>query len=808
MQFSERWLRTFVNPSLDTAGLAHLLTMSGLEVEEFVPIAPAFSGVVVGRVLDVGPHPGADRLKICRVDAGTGSPLTIVCGAPNVRADMKAPLALVGARLPGPEGLAQEIRQATMRGVESAGMLCSERELGLSEDHAGLMELPADAGIGRSVRDVLDLDDHRLTIKLTPNRADCLSLLGIAREVSALTQTPLEPQAWSPVPAVSSSVHPVRVSDPAGCGRFTGRVIRNVNAAAQTPEWMRSRLERSGQRSISALVDVTNYVMLELGRPLHVYDLDKLDGPIDVRFGREGEELLLLNGQTVALSPDVLAITDDRGPIGLAGIMGGESTKAESATRHCFLEAAFFHPDAIAGRARRFNFGSDASHRFERGVDFDNNVVGIERATQLILEICGGEPGPVTDVVAELPKRPGVCMRTERARAVIGVDVSDEEMGDIFRRLGLPHQYRSDSRGGGVFTVTPPSYRFDLGIEEDLIEEVARVYGFERIPANPPVAPAIMRSLPETTRSLHAVRVSLAGLGYHESINFSFVDTAWESDLGSHPHPIRVLNPIASQMSVMRTSLAAGLVDNIRYNINRRVARARVFEVGRVFLREGSAQAGPLGVEGIRQPVRVGGAAFGSVSDEQWGEPRRQADFFDVKGDVEVLLGPAPVAFRRADHPALHPGRSADVVLDGQVVGWIGELHPRWQQKYELPGPVVLFELDADILTRRGFPRHSEVSRYPGVRRDIAVTVNAEVPVGTVLAALREALPATVESVELFDVYRGKGVENGSRSLAFRFLMQDTRRTLTDEEADRIMSSAVTTLEHGFGAQLRKQGAS
>lgn len=803
MQFSESWLRSLVDPDLSSEALSHLLTMSGLEVESCEPVAPPFDRVVVGQVVEAGKHPNADRLRVCKVRAGGDELLSIVCGAPNVVVGMKAPVALVGARLPGPEGAAIEIRRAAMRGVESAGMLCSARELGLSEDHSGLLVLPDSADPGADVREVLDLDDHVFVIKLTPNRADCLSILGVAREVAALTGAELSAPAVESVPARIDATIPVTISSPEGCGRFTGRVIRNVNAAAPTPDWMRERLARAGQRSISALVDVTNYVMLEMGRPLHVYDIDKLRGGIDVRFARAGESLELLNGQTVTLDPDVLAITDDRGPIGLAGIMGGETTKAETTTRHCFLEAAFFFPDAIAGRARRYNFGSDASHRFERGVDFDNNVVGIERATQLILEICGGEPGPVCDTVARLPARPAVDMRVSRAQKVIGVAVSSDEMASIFGRLGLAFERRATGVDE-VFSVTPPSCRFDLVIEEDLIEEIARVYGFERIPAIPPVAPAAMRTRVEARRSAHEVRDRLADLGYHEVVNFSFVEAQWEADLAGCTDPVKVLNPIASHLSVMRTTLAGSLLECIRYNVNRKIPRVRVFEIGRVFLRDESVEDGPLGIRGLRQPVRVGGAALGGAVEEQWGEAKRAVDFFDIKGDLEALLAPRVATFERAGHPALHPGRSARVVCDGRDIGWLGELHPRWQRKYDLPEPVLMFELDAEAVLDVGMPVFSHVSRLPGVRRDLAVVVDESRAVGDLLSALRSGLPDIVESVEVFDVYRGKGVENGRRSLAFRIHMQDTRRTLTDAEADEVMALATSLLEREFGAQLRK----
>ncbi len=788
-----------VDPALSTEELSHLLTMSGLEVEECVAVAPAFSGVVVGTVLSAEKHPNADRLKVCEVDAGDGQRARVVCGAPNVTVGMKAPFARIGATLPPQDGKTIEIRRAAMRGVESEGMLCSARELGLSDDHSGLLALPVGAKPGTNVRDVLGLDDRIFTIKLTPNRADCLSVLGIAREVAALTQAPLRFDQRAPIKAVVDDVHAVGISDPAGCGRFTGRIIRDVDARAPTPDWMKQRLERAGQRSISALVDVTNYVMLELGRPLHVYDLGKLRGPIDVRFGRKGERLQLLNEQTVDLDEDVLAITDESGPIGLAGIMGGESTKADLDTRHVLLEAAFFFPDAIAGRARRYNFSSDASHRFERGVDFDNNVAGIERATQLILEICGGKPGRVNDVVARLPERKPVAMRVERARRIIGVPVSAEEMADVFARLGLIAK-----REGERFVVTPPSYRFDLEIEEDLIEEVARVYGFDRIPSVPPVAPASMLDLPEKQRSLHAVRDALAMLDYHEVINYSFVDADWERDLGGNTDPLRVVNPIASQMSVMRSQLAGGLLANVRHNINRKLARVRVFEVGRVFRKSPGAKEGPLGVQGVDQPTRVGGAAYGPALDEQWGAPTRSVDFYDVKGDLEALFAPIECRFEPCTHPALHPGRAARILVGGRDAGWIGELHPAWQQQYEIPAPVLLFEIEASALQEVSLPVYEAVSKFPAVRRDLAVVVDESVPSGAMLDALRTGLPPSVESVDAFDLYRGKGVENGKKSLAFRVLLQDTQKTLTDAEVDETMALALSILKQRFGGNLRQ----
>ncbi|MGH8748742.1 MAG: phenylalanine--tRNA ligase subunit beta [Burkholderiales bacterium] len=792
MNVPESWLRRLVDPSLTTDELAHLLTMSGLEVESCAPLAAPFEGVVAARVLEIARHPNADKLSVCKVDAG-GQTLSIVCGAPNVRAGMLAPLAKVGARLAG-----GEIKLASMRGVQSQGMLCSARELGLSEDHSGLLELPAGTAPGADVRALLELDDHVLAIKLTPNRADCLSILGVAREVAALTRATMRAPDTTPVPARSDACHPVRVSAPDGCGRFTGRVIRGVDARASTPDWMRQRLERAGQRSISALVDVTNYVMLELGRPLHVYDLDKLNGAIEVRFGMKGEKVLLLNEQEVEVDESVLCITDDSGVIGLAGIMGGDSTKAESGTKNIYLESAFFAPAAIAGRARRFGFASDASHRFERGVDFDNNVDGIERATQLVLEICGGEPGPTDDLVARLPRRPPVTMRVARAQKVIGIPISGDEMADVFTRLHLNYERR-----GETFVVAPPSYRFDLEIEEDLIEEVARVHGFERIPAHPPRAAARMSALPEAQRPLHAVRERLAARDYQEVINFSFVEPQWEADLAGEENPIRLLNPIASQLSVMRTSLIGSLIGNLRYNHARRQPRIRVFEVGRVFLRDPATLDGPLSVAGVRQPMRVGAAAYGPAVDEQWGEPARPVDFFDLKGDVEALLAPRAGRFEAAPHPAFHPGRSARIVLDGRVAGWLGELHPRWQRRYELPQPAVLFELEADAAQLVTIPRPRVPSKFPPVVRDVALLVDSKLPAQALLDAIEAARSPIVQEVRIFDLYQDKSLPKGRKSLAFRVVMQHTERTLTDAEADVARDALIALLAREFSATLR-----
>ncbi len=808
MQFSESWLRTMVDPKMTSDELAHLLTMSGLEVEEVEPVAPPFSNVVVAKVVEVARHPNADRLNVCQVDAGTGTLLNIVCGAPNVRAGMKVACAMAGAVLPpGEDGKSFVIKVGQLRGVESQGMLCSARELKLSEESSGLMELPDDAPVGQNFRDYYQLNDLRFTIKLTPNKADCLSVLGVAREVSALTGTPLKPPAFQAVPVTIADKLPVKVSAPDLCGRFSGRIIRGLNARAKTPDWMKQRLERSGQRPISALVDISNYVMLELGRPSHVFDLAKIHGGMDVRWGKKGETLKLLNGNTIEVDDWVGVIADDKELESLAGIMGGDSTAVSLDTQDIYLEAAFWWPQSIQGRARRFNFSTDAAHRFERGVDYASTVEHIERITALIVEICG-QPGktavgPVDDHIVNLPQRKPVSVRTERAVKVIGVPFSDAQIADIFTRLGLEF-----TQAPGVFSVTPPSFRFDIEIEEDLIEEVARVYGFENIPALAPVAPNQIRIAPENTRSLFMIRRQLADLDYQEVINYSFVEEAWEADFAANTQPIKLLNPIASQMSVMRSSLVGNLIANVRYNLNRKLNRVRVFEIGAIFRRNQETRDGPLTVAGYDQPKRVAALAYGPVAEEQWGQPARNVDFFDIKADLEALFAPQALRFIKAEHPALHPGRSAQIELAGKVIGFIGELHPRWQQKYDLPLAPVLFEVDALALQARRIPAFQEISKFPAVTRDLAVVVKQGVPAQDLMDVFLEEKSINpvcnvLQAIVLFDEYRGKGLENDEKSLAFRFTLQDTKSTLQDEAVDAAMAAFIAAMENKGGGKLR-----
>jgi phenylalanyl-tRNA synthetase beta chain len=795
MQFSESWLRSLCNPALSTDELCHLLTMAGLEVEERSAAGADFSNVVVAEVLSVEKHPDADKLKLCSVNVGESAPLQIVCGAPNVAAGMKVPCARVGARLPG-----IEIKRAKVRGIESFGMLCSARELGLSEDHGGLLALAADAPVGEDIRRHFDLDDTLITLKLTPNRADCLSLLGIARELSALTGAPLLAPEVKPVAAVVADTRQVVLDAPASCPRYCGRIIRGVDAKAQTPDWMKRRIERSGIRAISFLVDVTNYVMLELGQPLHAFDDAELAGAIHVRLPKAGEKLLLLNEQTVTPTADTALIADDEKPLAMAGVMGGEHSGIGDQTKDLFLESAFFPPAAIAGKARALGFSSDASHRYERGVDFELQRKAIERATQLIVDTCGGQPGPVVEAVAQahLPARKPVRLRTARAAKVLGIALSADRIESILKGLGLGVE-----RHGADFLVTPPSFRFDIEIEEDLIEEIARIYGYDNIPSQPPVARMAMMPAGESKKSAMALRRQVAARGYHEVVTYSFVEAAWEADFSaSHAKgvaPIMLANPIASQMGVMRSTLIGGLVGTLVANRKRQTERVRIFELGRCFRREPGA--GP--VDGFTQPLRLAGLAAGSAFPEQWGAPGGRVDFYDVKADVEALFAPRRLEFVKAANPALHPGRCAEIMLEGRNVGVVGELHPRWVQKYELGTAPVVFELELTEVLATPFPAYVEVSRFPAVVRDLALVVPQSQTLAPLLAGLRAAAPAIVRDVALFDVYHGKWLGESEKSLAFRIVMQDTQRTLEDGEVEEVIAGLLAVATRDFNASLR-----
>ena len=807
MQFPESWLREFCDPPLSTQALAELLTMSGMEVEELRSVAPPFAGVVVAQVQSVERHPNADRLTVCQVDVGRDEPLTIVCGAPNVAAGIKVPCALVGAELPPAEegGEPFRIKLGKLRGVQSRGMLCSARELGLSTDHSGLLVLAGDAPVGADIRAHLGLDDGLFTLKLTPNLGHALSVYGIAREVAALTGAPLTAPAIAPAAVRLDVKLPVRVEASDLCGRFSGRIVRNVNTRARTPAWMVERLARCGQRPVSALVDISNYVMFEYGRPTHIFDLDKIHGDLAVRWGRKGETLELLNGNTVEVDERVGVIADERQVESLAGIMGGEATAVSDATTSVYVEAAFWWPEAVAGRSRRYNFTTDAGHRFERGVDPALTVEHIERITALIVEICGGADtvcGPIDDQVLELPARRPVEMRVERAARVIGMPITQQQCAGVFERLGFDFVQET-----GRFIVTPPSWRFDLTLEEDLIEEVIRVLGYASLPDTPPVAPVVPLALPEARRSWHAVRHAMAALAYQETINFSFVEERWERELAGNADPIRVLNPIASPLAVMRSSLVGSLVQVLRYNLARKAPRVRVFEVGRVFARDASVMAGPASVDGVRQPMRLGGLAWGPAEPLQWGVKERAVDFYDVKGDIESLLAPRAARFVPAAHPALHPGRCAAIEIDGRTVGHVGELHPRWRQGYELPSAPVLFELEAEAVLETPVPAYAGVPRQQAVTRDIAIVVRDDATHDALDAAVRAASSGLVRGATLFDIYKpalpGGDIGAGERSVALRLELLDEHATLTDERIDAEVAAVVDALARRLGARLR-----
>ncbi|TFW70814.1 phenylalanine--tRNA ligase subunit beta [Methylotenera oryzisoli] len=788
MQFSENWLRSLVDTDLDSQSLSHALTMAGLEVEEMQPVAAAFNKVVVAKILSAEKHPDADRLQVCKVDVGLAEPLQIVCGAANARAGLIAPCAMVGAELPG-----ISIKQAKVRGVESFGMMCSSKELGISAEAAGLLELDSDAVVGQDIREYLDLNDHLFTLKLTPNRSDCLSLNGIARDVAAITGAQTRFNAIAPVAAEHAQAKNVVVKESTVCPRYCGRLISGINTAVATPAWMVKRLERSGLRSISVVVDITNYVLLELGQPMHAFDAAKLNGDINVRFANAGESIALLNDQLIELKADDLVIADANGALALAGVMGGKPSAVGDGTTDIFLESAFFTPAVIAGKARRLGFSSDSSYRFERGVDFGNTRNALEYATSLIKTLCGGQVGPVTEVLATLPARDAVKLRMSRLVSVLGISLTQQKVAQLLTQLGFEFDCTND-----VFTVVPPSYRFDITIEEDLIEEVARLHGYDHIPAIAPVAGLNMLAAPEQHLHLNQLRDSLVSAGYQEVVTYSFVDESWERDLIGNPTPIKLKNPIASNLSVMRTSLWGGLLDVLTYNLNRKQERAYLFEIGAVY----QQQAGTY-----QETTRVSGLAYGSAKPEQWAAANTEIDFFDVKAHVNSLVGAdglhKQVSYEKAEHCALHPGQTAKILLNGKAIGWLGKLHPKWQQHYDLAKSTYVFELEVDAIVARPLPAYQEVSKLLPVRRDLAIVLDENIAVQTVLSAIHEENIALIADVALFDLYQGKGVPENKKSLALSVLMHDTQKTLTDSDADTAIANLLQLLQIKFDAVLR-----
>ena len=784
MKFSENWLRTLVNPAMSSDELSHLLTMAGLEVEGMDAVAPAFNNVVVAEVLEVIKHPNADRLNICQVNIGGTQPLTIVCGAANVAAGVKVPCARIGAVLPGDFN----IKQAKVRGIESFGMLCSAKELGLAESSDGLWLLPDDAPVGTTLRDYLELDDHVFTLKLTPNRGDCSSLFGIAREVSALTASPCTPLAIEVQKTTLNEQLKITVADATACPAYYGRLVHGVNAAVGTPAWMLRRLERSGLRTINAVADITNYVMLEMGQPMHAFDAKQLSGGITVRRATHGESLTLLNEQAVQLDESVLVIADDVRVLAMAGIMGEQNSGVGTATTDVFLESAFFHPDVIAGRARRFGLATDSSFRFERGVDFSATRQALERATQLLVDICGGRVGEISAACGTLPARPSIALRRSRVARVLGIDLSNEQIAALLARLQFAFNANGDD-----YRVTPPSFRFDLSIEADLVEELARLYGYDNIPSIAPKASLTMLPCSEARHPMSRIQQTLMARDYQEIVSLAFIEEQVERDLCGNPNPLALQNPIASNLAVMRSSLIGGLVDALRFNLNRKQTRVRLFEAGACFAKID---------DNYVQTQHLSGIAYGASQPEQWGLTTKTVDFYDVKADVEALFAPLALRFVAATHPALHPGRCAQIHSGQNIIGWLGELHPQWQQQYGLPLAPIWFELNLDELLQSKVPRMQEIAKFLPVRRDIAVLVDESVTVQALLDAMTRASAPMVQEIALFDLYRGKGLEPGKKSLAFRVLLQDTRKTPTDTEIETSIAVLVGAL-HQQGAQLR-----
>lgn len=794
MRFSETWLREWVDPPVDVDALCEQLTMAGLEVDKVEPAAPALDGVVVGRILETAPHPQADRLVLCTVDAGEGEPRRIVCGAPNAAAGLTAPVALPGAILPN----GAEIKESKIRGEVSRGMLCAAAELGLGEGGDGLLDLDPGAAPGTPLAEHLGLDDAVVEIDLTPNRGDCLSVRGIAREVGVHNRCSVTGPEPRPVTAESGERPSIVIEAPAACAAYAGRVIAGVDPGARTPDWLRERLRRGGIRPISPIVDVTNYVMLELGQPLHAFDRERLRGDIRVREAAAGETIELLDGSEVTLYAGTPVIADDSGPIAIAGMMGGAATAVGDDTRQIVLESACFAPRAVAGQGRRYKIHTDSLHRFERGVDPEGQAPAIERATALILAIAGGRPGPVVEVQGEpLRGEREIVLRQERVDRLLGSHVPADEIEDVLRRLGLT----VTAEGKGTWRVLPPSYRFDLELEADLIEEIARVHGYDRLPGRPRRIAAGPGADSETRRPADYLREVLRQRGYDEAITYSFVEPALQAALDPGAEAIDLDNPIAAQYAQMRTTLWSGLLPAWRYNLRRQRGRVRLFELGLRFRRDTGAELG------VRQTPTLAGLAAGPAAPEHWDVPQRPLDFHDLKGDVEALLwgvAGTPV-FAAAKHPALHPRRGARIEFDGRVCGWLGQLHPKFKKILDINELPYVFELDSEVLRTVLPPRFEPLSEYPSIRRDLALSVPESVPAGDLLAAVEEAGEAQLQSARVFDVFRGADLETGFKSVALGLIFQDKTSTLTDESVDEAVTRLTAILHKHCNARVRGQ---
>ncbi len=793
MQFSEQWLREWVNPSADSQELVERLTMAGLEVDSVNPVAGEFSNVFVAEVISTKPHPDADKLSLCQVSVGGEELLQIVCGAPNVREGLKIPCAVVGAVLPG----SFKIKKAKLRGQASFGMLCSEEELGLADSADGLMELPGDAPVGQNIRDYLHLDDSIIDVDLTPNRGDCLSMSGLAREVGVLTSAAVTEPEIEPLSATHQETFPVNVVDPSVCPRYVGRVIKNIDNKAITPLWMVENLRRGGIRSIDPVVDVTNYVLLELGQPMHAFSLDTLSESLYVRLSEKGEQLTLIDGQEIKLDDGTPLIADANGPLAMAGVMGGASSSVGSDTKNIFLESAYFNPIVIAGKARQYGLHTDSSHRFERGVDYQLQRKALERASRLLLDIAGGEPGPLVEVLNkdELPSTCFITLRSARVARVLGFHIESEEIEGILGRLGLSF----DSESEGVWRVQTLSYRFDINIEADLIEELGRVHGYPRIPTRMPQAILNPVLRLESDLSVSRIKRNLVEQGYQEAITYSFVDPDLQSLFQDNSNALRLLNPISSDLSEMRTSLWPGLIKALQYNYNRQHDRIRLFEVGTCFVPEQG---------GISEQQKVSGVILGSKQDESWTGDTTPVDFFDVKGDVENLLGlvstQAVFQFSSTDHPALHPGQCAKITKNNTCVGVLGALHPKLCKSLQLDGPIYLFELQLSEVSEGAIPYYTEISRFPGVRRDIALLLDEAQPSGDVISAIKEQSCGLLRDVRIFDVYGGKGVQEGHKSIAVSLYLQHVERTLGEDEVTEFVDGVLEKLKKEFNATLRE----
>ncbi|MCZ0819896.1 phenylalanine--tRNA ligase subunit beta [Dickeya solani] len=794
MKFSELWLREWVNPAISSDALSEQITMAGLEVDGVEPVAGAFHGVVVGEVVECAQHPNADKLRVTKVNVGGDRLLDIVCGAPNCRQGLKVAVATVGAVLPGDF----KIKAAKLRGEPSEGMLCSFSELGISDDHSGIIELPADAPLGTDIREYLKLDDNTIEISVTPNRADCLGILGVARDVAVLNEQALAVPAIEPVTATIADRFPIQVDATQACPRYLGRVVKGINLKAATPLWMREKLRRCGIRSIDPVVDVTNYVLLELGQPMHAFDLNRLEGGIVVRMAKEGETLRLLDGTDATLSADTLVIADHQKALAMGGIFGGEHSGVNGDTQNVLLECAYFNPLSITGRARRYGLHTDASHRYERGVDPALQHQAMERATRLLLDICGGEAGPVVEVVSEkdLPARATIALRRDKLDRLIGHVISDEKVSDILTRLGCQVTKIADG-----WQAVAPSWRFDMAIEEDLVEEIARVYGYNNIPNIPTQAPLKMTQHREADLALKRVKTLLVDHGFQEAITYSFVDPKIQSLIHPGEEALILPSPISVEMSAMRLSLWSGLLGAVVYNQNRQQSRLRLFESGLRFVPDQHADLG------VRQETMLAGVITGTRYEEHWDLARQAVDFYDLKGDLEAVLALtgklSELEFRAESHPALHPGQTAAIYLAGERIGYIGVIHPELERKLDLNGRTVVFEVLWDKLAERVVPEAADISRFPANRRDIAVVVAESVPAGDVLAECKKVGANQLVGVNLFDVYRGKGVAEGYKSLAISLVLQDTARTLAEEEIAATVAQCVAALKQRFQASLR-----